>query len=237
VDQFDWTCPFCRRDATLTDQATHSCETYLKRENTDGFRCFYTFFVICPNPKCKKFTLTAALFKAEQDSYSGEWRSGKRLERWDLIPASKAKALPNFIPEPVKNDYSEACLILSLSPKASATLSRRCLQGMIRDFWGVSFPTLKAEIDAIKEKVDPLTWQAIESVRKVGNIGAHMEKDINIIVDVEPNEAELLVGLIESLIKDWYIARENKQQHLRSLVALAEQKDAEKQKPATTAAK
>ncbi len=59
-----------------------------------------------------------------------------------------------------------------------------------------------------------------------------MEKDINVIVDVEPNEADLLVGLIESLIKDWYIARENKKQHLQSLVALAAQKDAAKKIPA-----
>ena len=108
-------------------------------------------------------------------------------------------------------------MIVSLSPKASATLSRRCLQGMIRDFFGISLPTLKAEIDAINNKVDPLVWQAIEAVRKVGNIGAHMEKDINVIVDVEPNEAELLVGLIEFLIKDWYVARDNKTQHLNKI--------------------
>jgi len=39
--------------------------------------------------------------------------------------------------------------------------------------------------------VDPLTWEAIDAVRKLGNIGAHMEKDINVIVDVDPEEAEL----------------------------------------------
>ncbi|MCB1884663.1 MAG: DUF4145 domain-containing protein [Geminicoccaceae bacterium] len=29
-----------------------------------------------------------------------------------------------------------------MSPKASATLSRRCLQSMIRDFWTISKDTL-----------------------------------------------------------------------------------------------
>jgi hypothetical protein len=232
VDQFDWTCPFCSRDATLTNQSTHNHTTFLVIKNADGPKSFSSFFIVCPNPKCKKFSLSAGLFESEQN-FNGGWEQKKLLQRWELVPASKAKTLPNYIPQPVRDDYGEACLILSLSPKAAATLARRCLQGMIRDFFGVIFPTLKAEIDAIQDKVDPLVWEAIEAVRKVGNIGAHMEKDINVIVDVEPNEAELLVGLIEFLIKDWYVARENKKQHLTNLIGVAAQKDAAKQKPAT----
>ena len=56
-----------------------------------------------------------------------------------------------------------------------------------------------------------MTWDAIDAVRKVGNIGAHIEKDINVIIDVEPREAELLIGLIEMLLKDWYVVREERQ--------------------------
>lgn len=84
------------------------------------------------------------------------------------------------------------------------------------------------EIMAIRDKVDPLTWQGIEAVRKVGKIGAHMESDINLIIDVEPIEAELLIGLIEVLLKDWYITRENKNAHLAALVQLGEKKALEK---------
>jgi len=47
-----------------------------------------------------------------------------------------------------------------------------------------------------------------------------MEKDIDLIVDVEPQEADLLIGLIEILINDWYIATENRKNHLKTLVAL-----------------
>ena len=47
------------------------------------------------------------------------------------------------------------------------------------------------------------TWAAIDAVRRVGNIGAHMEHDINVIVDVEPREAELLIGLVETLFREW----------------------------------
>lgn len=44
--------------------------------------------------------------------------------------------------------------------------------------------------------MDADAWKAIEAVRHVGNTGAHMEKDINLIVDVEPEETKLLIGLI-----------------------------------------
>ncbi|MFH4289477.1 DUF4145 domain-containing protein, partial [Acinetobacter baumannii] len=79
----------------------------------------------------------------------------------NLKPNSSAKTFPDYIPKAVLDDYNEACLIRDLSPKASATLSRRCLQGMIRDYWGVSKNTLNEEIKAIKDRIDPIIWQAI----------------------------------------------------------------------------
>ena len=54
------------------------------------------------------------------------------------MPESDAKPQPEFIPEAIRQDYREACRIRDLSPKASATLARRCLQGMIRDFCAIT---------------------------------------------------------------------------------------------------
>jgi hypothetical protein len=146
------------------------------------------------------------------------------LMRFGGWVSSAAKPFPSYIPSPILADYSEACLIVSLSPKASATLARRCLQGMIRDFWGIRKHRLKDEIDALEEKVDPQTWDAIDSVRKIGNIGAHMEADINVIVDVDPDEATLLIGLIETLLADWYVARHNRDERMAKIKAAAEEK-------------
>jgi len=100
---------------------------------------------------------------------------------------------------------------------------------VLREFWNVKPGRLVDEIDQIKDKTDPLTWQAIDAVRKVGNIGAHMEKDINIIIDVDPNEAQLLIGLIKTLIRDWYIAREERKNRLNQITAIAQTKDQAKQ--------
>ena len=56
-----------------------------------------------------------------------------------------------------------------------------------------------------------------------------MEKDINVIVDVEPEEAELLLNLIEMLLKDWYILREERKNRLHKIVQTGKQKHADKQ--------
>jgi hypothetical protein len=57
-----------------------------------------------------------------------------------------------------------------------------------------------------------------------------MEKDIDLIVDVEPQEAKLLTGLIETLLNDWYVARESRTARLTALVQIAENKANEKRK-------
>ena len=51
-----------------------------------------------------------------------------------------------------------------------------------------------------------------------------MEKDINLIIDVEPQEASALIGLIEMLLKDWYIDRYEKQQQLQKIVEISKTK-------------
>ena len=219
MENFNWTCPFCNQPTTITEP-NYDCEQHiLDKDNTDGQRVLISEFVVCPNPECHKFSLLCRLSKWVPFQNYG-YQEGEVLKEWTLVPQSMAESFPDYIPQAIRDDYSEACLIKDLSPKASATLSRRCLQGIIRDFWGVKGGKLINEIDQIKDKVEDLTWQAIDAVRKVGNIGAHMEKDVNLIIDIEPNEAELFIHLIEILLKDWYIARHDKESHLKALVDL-----------------
>lgn len=234
---FHWTCPFCDRDTTITD--THATSVFdLTLPNSVGYRHFASSLIVCPNPECRKFSLMLGMYDLERIKHAGggvTWQAGQVIiEKWNLIPPSAAKVFPHYVPQPIRNDYVEACSIADLSPKASATLSRRCLQGMIRDFWGITKKRLVEEIDAIKDKVDAATWEAIDAVRKIGNIGAHMEKDINVIVDVDPEEAQTLIELIELLIKDWYITRFQRQERLMAIVRVRDAKDAAKTGGPTT---
>jgi len=226
---FSWQCPYCSHHATITDNHTETCDFPFNLYNKYSYQHVLVSVISCPNPKCREYTLSLALYDCEKDSRGYYSRKDKPKKTWSLIPAAEIKVFPDYIPLPIIADYEEACNIRDLSPKASATLARRCLQGMIRDFWGIKKKRLLDEINDLQDKTDPVTWTAIDSVRKIGNIGAHMGKDISLIVDVEPNEAKLLIGLIEALIKEWYIAKHDREQRMAEIIALAEEKDNKKQ--------
>lgn len=226
---FAWRCPFCGHNSTITDSNHKSDSTPFTLGNKYGSQLVVWSAIGCPNPECREYTLKLLVYDYHSPG-GGSAQVGKTNYDWQLVPAANMKVLPDYVPVPILADYREACLICKLSPKASATLARRCLQGMIRDYWGVSKGRLIDEIKEIEDKVDRLAWEAIEAVRNIGNIGAHMEKDINIIVDVEPEEARLLIGLIETLVDDWYVTRHDRQSRLAKikLVALEKQQDRKK---------
>ena len=222
-----FSCPYCNHDTILQQQNYVDDGKHFLIENPIyGLKYLRWIYIVCPNPDCKKYTLVVGFYNLKTGPNGLKVDDLERT--WDLIPPSKAKSFPDYIPKLILNDYNEACLIVNLSPKASATLSRRCLQGIIRDFWKVNPGRLVDEIEQLRDKTDPLTWDAIDSVRKVGNIGAHMEKDINLIVDVDPNEAEMLINLIEILLKDWYVAREERKNRLIQIKSIADSKEMDK---------
>jgi hypothetical protein len=219
----NWTCPHCQRDVTITGDRQSEQQHVLWVDNADGPQVLESRFFVCPNAECRKFTLFTNLFEGKVVASSLKI-APYPSHSWTLVPEGQAKVFPTYIPAPILEDYREACLIKDLSPKASATLSRRCLQGIIRDYWGVKPARLVDEIKAIQSQVDPLTWDAIEAVRKIGNIGAHMENDINVIVAVDPSEAGLLIDLVETLLEEWYVARENRAKRMGSLINVAASK-------------
>src|ERR1700722_14597846 len=58
-------------------------------------------------------------------------------------------ALPLEVPPIFARDYREGCLVLKDSPKASAALSRRCLQNLLREHSGVNQGDLFYEIQQV----------------------------------------------------------------------------------------
>jgi hypothetical protein len=200
---------------------------------------FHIIAHACANPECREIALWGYFSQGNVVS-AGTYRRYQRiivLDSFQLRPSSLAKAQPDYIPGPLREDYVEACKVRDLSPKASATLSRRCLQGMIRDFCGIAKSRLIDEIRALKELsdagnapkgVEPETVEAIDHVRTIGNVGAHMEKDINVIVEVESGEAQALIELIELLFEEWYVARHEREAKLAKVKEIRLQKDAAK---------
>lgn len=215
MSEYLWHCPFCNTDQSVTEKGRQVAFADLSLPNADGPRRLVSKFVVCPNPRCKQFSLSASLHTLEisgNRSYTG-----KHLKTWAMVPPSQARSFPVALPERVIEDYRESCLTLEQSPKVAAALSRRCLSEMLRDFWRVQPGSLNDEFRQIKGTADPLTWEAIESVRKSGMIGARMECEGAEIQDADPGEANLLIGLIETLIQDWYVARDERRKRLEKI--------------------
>jgi hypothetical protein len=202
------------------------------------------FAVACSNPDCGEIVLKIDFVggKWEYSHSAQEYQFTNQVtyERHKLRPSHHTKPQPDYIPQSLRDDYLEACTIRELSPKASAALARRCLQGMIRDFCGVSKKTLFREIEELRARVkkgraphgvSSESVDAIDHVRSIGNIGAHMEADINVIIDVAAGEAQVLIELIESLFDEWYVERQQRGDRFAKLGAIADEKRAMNMSP------
>ena len=238
-----WQCPYCGQHQVLLAKGNYndnlrSSTAHAVQISKYGEIGLFVRSIACLNLDCKKLTLTVGLKKKDSSTsgYSSPFLEGEPIEKWSLLPDSIAKPQPDYIPAPIRKDYKEACKIAHLSPNASAVLARRCLQSMIRDFCNITEKTLHKEIERLKisveeRKIPSVTEesiQAIDNIREMGNIGAHMEKPTGILIDIEPEEAKLLIQLIETLFKDWYIARNERQERLKAIQAISAKKEQQK---------
>ena len=239
MSSINWTCPYCNRDQAATHNQIDQKRVHIENsQSIHGPIGFEITTVRCANAECSQLELSCSLQRVSIGPLNNIHFTNGIIKHWQLLPESLAKPQPEYIPQQIVEDYTEACRIRDLSPKASATLSRRCIQGMIRDFCSINKPTLFKEINALREAVNEgddgvkhvhvEEIEAIDHVRKIGNIGAHMENDVNLIIDVDPSEAQILIDLIELLFKAWYVQRETRQQMFNDLKDVAQEKELEK---------
>ena len=119
------------------------------------------------------------------------------------------RPVPSEVDDPYRQDFIEACEVLSFSPKASAALSRRTLQAIIRDKAGVKGKDLNAEIQTLIDsgKLPSHISEGLHAVRQIGNFAAHPIKSTSTgeIFDVEPGEAEWNLDILESLFDFYFV--------------------------------
>ncbi len=193
-------------------------------EDRDGLWSFDA--TVCAS--CQRFIISLGL---KRNTGSRQFRvqippvgalTGESAERWVVYPkGSNRPPVPDDVPEKFREDYQEACLILTDSPKASAALSRRCLQHILRERAGVKGRTLNDEIQAVIN-TNTLPSDLVDSfhtLRELGNVGAHPTKNANTgeIVPVEPLEAEWCLEVIESLYDFYFVRPENSKRRQQAL--------------------
>jgi hypothetical protein len=95
------------------------------------------------------------------------------------------------------------------SPEASAALSRRALQNLLREKGGVKRATLFAEIEEViaSGNLPSSLSEMLHAVRETGNFAAHPIKNITTgeIIDVEPEEAEWNLDTLEALFEFYFV--------------------------------
>jgi hypothetical protein len=91
--------------------------------------------------------------------------------------------------------------VQTLSPTASAALSRRILQNILRDEFNLQHHNLANAIDAFiaQPGIPSYLTKAVDAIRNIGNLAAHPLKNKNTgeVVPVEPGEAEWLIGVLK----------------------------------------
>lgn len=154
-------------------------------------------------PACRRVIISLACVQNEDEIPSSEFVVEPRTAGRDPVPGE--------VPLEIANDYREACLVLTDSPRASAALSRRCLQHILRETAGVKPSTLAEEIKkAICAGFPSHIAGALDDVRVLGNFAAHPEKDTRTgeIIPVEPAEAEHNLDVIEALFDHFFVQPE-----------------------------
>jgi hypothetical protein len=99
--------------------------------------------------------------------------------------------------------------VLPDSAKASAALSRRCLQHMLREVAKVKPSDLSKEIQELLDRGTLPTQiaDALDAVRNIGNFAAHPIKSQHSgeVLDVELGEAEWNLDVLESLFDFYFV--------------------------------
>lgn len=194
----DRTCPHCGRsiNASVTT----------RQIGMDRFSSgFEANFQQCPS--CGRAIIDLVNGKANRPGNQARFLMSNTTTRL-IHPRTPDRPVPSEVPPGIASDYREAALVLADSPKASAALSRRCLQAVLRarKYKGRN---LEAEIArALEARVLPTTVaQSLDAVRQIGNFAAHPSKSEHPteITDVEPNEAEWCLDVLDMLFDAYWV--------------------------------
>ncbi|MGP1666741.1 MAG: DUF4145 domain-containing protein [Rhodanobacter sp.] len=160
-------------------------------------------------PACSRFVMEL-ISKSKARIGGGGIVAGNELSRELIRPRTASRPRPPIqVPDEFVVDYVEASRIIGDSPRASAALSRRCLQHILREKAGVKRGDLASEIDhVLASSILPSHLaEAIDSVRNIGNFAAHPVKSTNSgeLLPVEPGEAEWTLDTLDGLFDFFFV--------------------------------
>lgn|SRR5579883_68429 len=145
-----------------------------------------------------------------------------RYDEIRIYPLGTTRSvLPQEVPREFADAYQEASAVFPYSDKASAALTRRCLQQLLRAKGGVSPSDLSKEIQAVLESKQLPSNLAddLDAIRQIGNFAAHpiKSRQSGEIVEVEPREAEWALDVLHDLLDFYFVRSERSRMRRESL--------------------
>ena len=161
-------------------------------------------------PACKRMILTLVNGPPIYDQFRNFTNIEKASKIFLIHPKGISRPpCPSEVPKEFADDYIEACLVISDSPKASAALSRRCLQNILREVAKVKHNNLDKEIQEVIDNnaLPSHILGVIDAVRNIGNFAAHplKSKKTGEIFPIEPMEAEWNLDVLEALFDFYFV--------------------------------
>jgi hypothetical protein len=199
-------CPHCSIEINPTFK-----DSYIG-EDLEGH--FFISTMNCPNELCKKLIVKLVSGEIQRTGQHNHYIELKTVKNEICVKplTSSRPTVPIEVDSQFTTDYNESCLVLPFSAKASAALSRRCLQNILREKAKVKKGDLSKEIQEVIDSgtLPPYLKESIDAIRHIGNFAAHPNKSLitGEVIDVEDGEAEWLLDVIESLFDFYFVQPE-----------------------------
>ena len=161
---------------------------------------------ICPS--CGKAVIYLQYATAGYDTRGQRIGIGDRTPflAW---PQSSNRPCLKEVPREVASDFDEAVRVLAISPQASAALTRRSLQQILRDYGQTKKKDLFDQIEEVVTggQVPHALGEQLSAVRVIGNFAAHPLKSqaTGMILPVEAHEAEWNLDVLEATFDHYFV--------------------------------
>lgn len=227
MDDKSFDCPFCGKTFPLTQDTLSILHVYF----SDGQTCSFEGTLVNVSLQKSRFgnvsnSINLVMYKCpacdkttfEMIGIGSNFRGEPRFHIYPKIDGH-IEYPKGVLPDQVQEDYLEACSISSLSPKSSATLSRRIIEGILTDFYNLKKGRLVDKIRELdKSEKAPNIIDELNSIRQVGNIATHFGYDKDVLPPkVSSDEAKIMIKAVEYIIKDTYIARHQRNEHRKQM--------------------
>lgn len=193
-------CPHCRtaakfikpsdRDPRGASYGTISTQLFATSEK----ETIHVYSSVCP--ECHKVIVALKTYD----------KKGEVLAENLVYPINVTRLVPTEVPSHIAKDFLEAASVLPISEKASAALSRRCLQNVLTEN-GFKKKDLSDQIDDALPNLSKRIAENLDAIRNIGNFAAHpmKQQSTGLIVDVEPEEANWNLDVLEELFDFYYV--------------------------------